>query len=242
MLEPLLQAAGLDPKEAQVYEQILRNGQESPATLLKTIPIKRGDLYNVLRRLDEKKLIYTLPKTKKLTYGALAPDTIEQSIKSQERVIKDVKEQISLLYSFYNLGVGKPGVRFAQGIEGIKEIFNDTLNAKTEIVGYADIDGWLTHLETYAVWYARERRRRKIRERVIIPDTPRAKEYITSYNKSMTEIKFVPHQKFQFSLELNVYDNKVAYVTFREPFISILIEDQAIADTQRAIFELNWKN
>jgi len=242
MIEPVLRAAGLDSKEAQVYEQILRVGKITPAALLEKIQIKRGDLYNVLRRLEERKLIYSLPDAKKLTCAAAPPEAIEQIIKAKERNLEDAKGRLSMLSSLYNLGMGKPNVRFAEGIEGIKEIFNDTLTAKTEIVSYADVDGWMKYLEKYAIWYAAERRRRKIKERAIIPDTPEAKKYMAGYNMEVTKIKFIQHEKFQFSLEMNIYDNKVSYVTFREPFISVLIEDQAVADTQRAIFELSWKN
>lgn len=240
MLEPILKAAGLDQKEAQIYEEIVRSGKTTVASLLGKTPVKRGDLYNVLRRLEARKLIYPVPEIKKLTYAAADPEAIERAVRANERAVDEAKERLSSLYSLYNLGMGKPGVRFAQGIEGVKEFFNDTLNARTEIVGYADVDGWMNHLEKYAIWYAAERRRRKIWERVIIPDTTIARRYLSTYNKEVTDIRFVPHEKFKFFLEMNIYDNKVLYVTFREPFISILVEDQAIADTERAIFELSW--
>jgi len=243
MLEAVLKAAGLDSKESQIYEGIVRSGRITVAALLESVPgIKRGDLYNVLRRLEGKKLIHPLPELKILTYSASNPEAVERAVRTNEKNIEEAKEHLSFLYSLYNLGVGKPGVRFAQGVEGIKELFNDTLNAKTEIVGYADLDGWLKYLQTYAVWYAAERRRKGIKERVIIPDTLNARNYMSAYNKEVTEVQFVPHEKFKFSLEMNVYDNKVLYVTFHEPFIAVLIESQAIADTQRAIFELSWAN
>lgn len=241
MLEPVLKAAGLNPKEAEVYESILRSGKETPASLLKKVQLKRGDLYNVLRGLEKRKLIYSLPNTKKLTFVVSDPGTIEQAVRANERGLEEAKERLSFLYSLYNLGIGKPGVRFTQGLEGIKELFNDTLTAKTEILSYADVDGWIKHLPKYMVWYAAERRRRKIKERAIIPDTPAARQYMGDYNKEFTAIKFVPHQKFKFSLEMNIYDNKVVYVTFDEPFIGVLIEDKNIADTQRAIFEFGWE-
>lgn len=242
MLEPVLKAAGLDEKESKVYEQIVRGGKTAVGSLLEGVQIKRGDLYNVLRRLEKKKLIYAVPEMKKLIYAAADPEVIERTVRANERALEEAKERLSSLYSLYNLGVGKPGLRFAQGLEGIKEFFSDTLNSKTEIVSYADWEGWDRYLYKYAVWYAAERRRRKIKERVIIPDTLSARQYMKNYNAEFTDFRFVPHEKFKFSLEMNIYDDKILYVTFREPFISILIQDQAIADTQRAIFELGWRS
>lgn len=240
MIKPVLRAAGLNEKEAQIYEQILRNGKSTASLLLHSVPVKRGDLYNVLRRLEDRKFIYSLPGSKKLTYAASDPETIEHALKNNEQNIEDAKENLPLVYSLYNLGVGKPGVRFAQGLDGIKKMFNDTLNTKTEILSFADVDGWLAHLEKYTKWYGNERRIRGVKERVIIPDTPVARTFISSYDKRVTRVKFIPHETFKFSLEMNIYDNKVLYVTLREPFIAVLIEDKSITDTQRSIFELSW--
>ena len=240
IIEPVLKVVGLDPKESKVYEEILRNSKITIATLLKKVDIKRGDLYNVLKRLEDQKFIYSDPESKKLTYSASDPEVIERAIKINEKNLEEARNNLSVLFSLHNLSVGKPGIRFAEGIEGIKEIFNETLKAKTEIVGYADVDGWLTHLEKYVKWYGKERLRKNIKERIILPDTEQARKFMSTYDKKVTEVKFVPHNKFKFSLEMNVFDNKVIYVTLHEPFIAVLIEDKAIADTQRAIFELGW--
>ncbi len=240
MLENVLKTIGLSPKEIKVYETLLQGGKSTPAQLLQKVNLKRGDLYNVLKKLEKKQLIYHLPEEKKLTYVPSPPEKAEQMLKHLERSVELAKSGLPLLYSLYNLGVGKPGIRFFQGIEGIKEVFNDSLTAKTEILAYSDNDGLLRTIKKYAIWYAAERRRRKIWERAIVPDTPVAKAYIASYDMAVTRIKFVPHETFKFSLEMNIYDNKVFYVTFREPYIAVIIEDQAVADTQRAIFELSW--
>ena len=235
-----LKTAGLDDKESLVYQEILRKGPVNIAVLLKITNIKRGDLYNVLKRLEERRLVNIVPKFKKLTYLATDPEIIEHDLKTKERHLAEAKENLSLIYSLYNLNMGKPGVRFAQGLEGIKEIFNETLKSKTEIVGYGDVDGWLTHLEKYTKWYGKERLRKNIKERIILPDTEQARKFMSAYDKTVTEVKFIPHDKFKFSLEINIFDDKVIYVTLHEPFIALLIEDKAIADTHRAIFELGW--
>lgn len=240
MYEPILETLGLDAKEARVYEHILHFGQSRVTPILRAVPIKRGDLYNVLRRLEQKKLIEPIKDIKKLTYTPTDPQALETLAKAKERKLTEAKDSIATLYGIYNLAMGKPGIRFFEGIDGIKQVLNDSLNATTEILAYSDIDGLLKHLRKYAVWYAAERRRKKIRERAIVSDTPVARKYLSGYNKEVTQIAFVPHTKYRFSLEMNIYDNKVFYATLREPFIAVLIEDKAIADTHRAIFEHNW--
>ena len=61
------------------------------------------------------------------------------------------------LFSLYNLNNGKPGIRFAQGKEGIIKLFNETLKSKTEILAYADGEGWVKHFPKYLKWYEEER-------------------------------------------------------------------------------------
>jgi len=240
MIAPVLQMAGLDSKEARVYEEILQNGKIAVLNILKNLDIKKGDLYNILGRLEDKKLIYPLPEYKRLTYSASNPEIIERAILEKEKDLEEAKGRMFELFSLYNLNKGKPGIRFAEGLEGVKKIFNETLKSKTEILAFADGEGWITHLPKYTKWYEGERIKRNIPERVILPDTKITTEYIKSYNTKVTEFKFIPHGKYNFSMEKDIFDNKVIYATLREPFIALLVEDKEIADTERAIFELAW--
>jgi len=242
IINPILEMAGLDPKEALVYEEILQNGKIAVLNIAKNLNIKKGDLYNVLNRLEKQKLIYPLKEYKRLTYSVTNPEVLEGAILAKEKNIKEAKNRLFELFSLYNLNKGKPGIRFAQGIEGIKKIFNETLKSKTEILAYADASGWLTHLPQYTKWYATERIRKNIKERVIITDTARAQEYMRSYDAKVTKYKFISHDKYNFSMEMDIFDNKVVYATLREPFIALMIEDKEIADTQRSIFELTWNS
>lgn len=242
MMKPVLEAAGLDPKEALVYEEILQNGKMAVLNIAKNTGLKKGDLYNVLERLEEKKLIRELPEYKRLTYAIDNPEIIERAVLEKEKSVEEAKSRLFELFSLYNLHQGKPGIRFAQGIEGIKRIFNETLKSKTEIVGYADAEGWITQMPEYTKWYSEERRKRNIYERMIVPDTKIAVDYIKDYDKKVTEFKFISHTENKFSMEMDIFDNKVVYATLREPFIALLIEDKEIADTHRAIFEMNWKS
>lgn len=242
LMKPVLEAAGLDPKEAQVYEEILQNGKLAVLNIAKNTGLKKGDLYNVLERLEEKKLIRELPEYKRLTYAVDNPEIIERAILEKEKNLEEAKGRMFELFSLYNLHQGKPGIRFAQGIEGIKKLFNETLKSKTEILAYADAGGWLTHFPEYTRWYAEERIKKNIKERVIISDTTQALDYMKSYNTQVTEYKFVSHAENKFSMEMDIFDNKVIYATLREPFIALLIEDKEIADTHRAIFEMNWRS
>ena len=44
-----------------------------------------------------------------------------------------------------------------------------------------------------------------------------------------------------FSNEINIYDNKVAIISFKDDLIGMIIESSEIADTQRTIFKMVWE-
>ena len=53
------------------------------------------------------------------------------------------------------------------------------------------------------------------------------------------EIAFVPKDKYYFSPEINIYDNKVMIASWREK-LGIIIESAEIADAMKKIYELSW--
>ena len=56
----------------------------------------------------------------------------------------------------------------------------------------------------------------------------------------MREIAFVPADKYYFSPEINIYDNKVMIASWKEK-LGIIIESAEIADAMKKIFELSWQ-
>ena len=55
----------------------------------------------------------------------------------------------------------------------------------------------------------------------------------------MRETALVPPDKYYFSPEINVYDNKVMIASWREK-LGIIIESSEIADAMKKIYELAW--
>ncbi|KKU45024.1 MAG: hypothetical protein UX62_C0043G0003 [Microgenomates group bacterium GW2011_GWA2_46_7] len=60
--------------------------------------------------------------------------------------------------------------------------------------------------------------------------------------EELRETIILPRKDFPVSNEINIYQNKVAIMSFGDEKIGIIIESQQIADTQRAIFNLLWKS
>ena len=55
----------------------------------------------------------------------------------------------------------------------------------------------------------------------------------------MREIRFIPKEKYSFSPELNVYDDKVMIASWQEK-MALLITSKEIADLHKKMFDLLW--
>ena len=53
-------------------------------------------------------------------------------------------------------------------------------------------------------------------------------------------MRLIPTEKFNFTNEINIYDDKVAIISFKEELIGMIIESTEIANSQRAIFDMCW--
>jgi hypothetical protein len=49
----------------------------------------------------------------------------------------------------------------------------------------------------------------------------------------------VPREEYNFSPEINIYDNKLVFMSLKERF-GLIIESEEIATAMKKIFELSW--
>ena len=58
--------------------------------------------------------------------------------------------------------------------------------------------------------------------------------------KELREVYLVPSEKFPFENEINIYNDKISITSLKDK-IGVIIQNQNIADTQRAIFNLGYE-
>jgi hypothetical protein len=71
----------------------------------------------------------------------------------------------------------------------------------------------------------------------IVPATPLAIERAAKNVEENRELTLTPPEKFNISPEIDVYDNKTVFVSWREK-LGIIIESKEIADAMKSIFTL----
>lgn len=236
-LHSVVKNIGLTDKEAEVYLACLELGSSVVSDIARTARINRVTAYDVLEKLMKKGLVNSLIKKGTRYYDATDPASVASEMSTR---VHDFKKALPDLKRLRGDAI-HPRIRYFEGLEGIKAIYEDTLSSKTEILNYANSREIRTHWPNYDEEYVSKRVKKKIYLRGIAPLDEFGKEVKTQDKNAYREIRLVPSKDFSFTNEINVYDDKVAIISFKdEPLIGMIIESQEIANTQRDIFKMAW--
>lgn len=248
----LLTTLGLEKTEAQVYEALLMLGPSTVSEITKKACITRTLGYHVLNKLAINGLVDRASGAgAKIKYSANHPRSLLQYVTNRknqwDRNIKSVEGILPELVSLYKFAE-KPTVRYQEGTIGIKNIFLETLESKTEILSILDIEGWDTpELRGWGKTYNAERSRKKIHERILMLDTPSGRDWMKHYRGSFkyTEYKFIKPTQLpgilEFGGEINIIENKVVMALLKKPNqMGVVVESTALSNILRGLFELAW--
>lgn len=140
-------------------------------------------------------------------------------------------------------------VTFYEGVEGIKEVYKDTLTATTylhSIVQPSEVEPelykWLT------TEYVKERVKKGVQAYVVV-STDNKDDALQDYlSKSRDELRIthvINPVGHPFENEIIIYDDKVAFIQYNPKYSlsAILIKHKPIANTMRAMFlHFLWKS
>lgn len=87
--------------------------------------------------------------------------------------------------------------------------------------------------------YIRRRVAHKLRVRGILVDTPCARAHWERHQKDLLKFKFVP-KRFGFHPEVNIYNQKVAFMTFGEEFFGVIVKSNEVYAYHKQLFDLLW--
>jgi len=238
-----LEKFGLSRKEAKIYVVLLELGPSPVQEIAKKASINRSTVYVLLGSLSEHGLVGISEKDGVKVYNPAPPERLiqflEESVKKYTELVGLAHGLVPELKAMY-VGVGpKPKVQFFEGLEGIKTAYEDTLTAQETIRAYASIENMHKVLPDYFPEYYQRRSQKNIKIRAIFPDTPEARERITHNTEEAREAMLVPKEKYAFTQEINLYDNKVVFMSLLEKF-ALIIESAELAEAFKKVFEMSW--
>jgi sugar-specific transcriptional regulator TrmB len=240
-LPHVLQAIGLVDKEAQLYLAGLQLGSAPASEYAKATGLNRITSYNMLEELVHRGQFTMVRKMRGKWYSPIAPEYLAlEARKNADALQRSLPELRSLQGAQYR----KPHVRFFEGLEGVRHVYEDSLSAQSEILNFANSAVVRKFWPDYDEEYVAQRVKRGIHLRGIAPDDAAGRRVHGEDKESLREIRLVPAKDFDFRNEINIYGHKVAICSFAsgaQEMFGVIIESKEVAETQRQIFEMAWR-
>lgn len=235
-LTTTLQNLGLNEKEAKVYLACLELGSATVQEVSDKAGVKRTSVYNFLEDMKVRGFITEVKHGKRILLTAEDPHTL---LKKADEQKKQLEEMLPEFLSIYNLPGEKPKVKFYQGIEGLKRIYEDTFKEGGPMYLISDYERMFEAIDPEWMWqYAKKRTEKGIKAFSIAKEGTRGQEVKKRDTQQLRETRFI--KDVNFETEINIYGNKVALLSFRRPYAGVIIEDRAITQTLRSMWKIIW--
>lgn len=235
----ILQKIGLNKHESAIYLALLELGPSHIAKISEKTSIHRPLIYKALPNLIDKRLVTQTKQAKRMIYMAEPPNRLEALFDDLKidffEILPDLEDQ-------YSANEHKPKVRFLQGKDGTKRVFDDivrSLNKGDTLYRYSsNIDGQEKKDRFLPRGYRKMRDEKKL-ERQVITNKQTAEQKKPKLDRF---IKIMPEDfgPFEHNITEVIYGNKTAFIDYNSE-TAMIIESKRIADFQRHIFKTLYK-
>jgi len=229
-IKEMLKETGLTDSEARIYLALLELGPSLAGKISRKTGIHRRNVYDITERLIKKGLIGYILKNNRKVFEAANPERFLEAMKEKET---EFEEALPGLKALYEKTTEKQETNFYTGREGLKTVFQDQLEQNKEVLILGASYSAFEILPFYFKWYDTDRKKKKIRARIIASEPLKKKI-------PLAEIRYLP-QKYANPLAINIYKDKVAIILWKKEPLAVVIKNSEIAESYKKYFELVWR-
>lgn len=247
MLSNILMLFELSDRERKVFLKLLEIGGQPASQIARFLELPRNTTRDILDRLVKKGLLTRSQKGNTMYYTLETPQKILRHLEIQKKkTIDHLDSQIDFIKKFgdelqpHKYSLTRPRVSFYEGEDGLRRVYEDTLSSKETIRAYASLETMYASLPGYFPEYFKRRAKKKIPIRAIFPDCKEARERQKEDTNELRDSTLVPQKDYELTPEINIYDNKVIIVSWKEK-LAVMIESKEISQAMKVIFELSWR-
>lgn len=231
----ILESFGLNQKEAKTYLALLELSEAHPSIISKKSGIKRPTTYVILEQLTQKGLVSHVKKKNAIVYRAIDPRKLLEEEKNKINNLEDALPELTSLGTKFGV---TPQMSIYEGTKGLIQIMEDTLSTTEPLLCWCDVEMAVsTVLADYFPYYLKKKIEKKIALKGIFTYNQAGLRHKKFQKEELREVYLVPKDKFPFKNEINIYEDKVAIISHQDE-MGVIIQNQNIADSQKAIFHL----
>lgn len=241
-----LKQLGCNEKHARFYYANLQLGAAPLSDIVKHARLQRSTGYVIAAEMVEMGLVDEDHKSYKKLYVAVEPDVLLRKLETKHRSlgrnIIAFKESLPSLRAEHHATKTRPRVRTFEDKNGLIAVWRDILQGQQEVLLWSNQGTeQLIFDSTMHEQFIAERVAKQIPIRVLAVDNEQARQLIQHDAQSLRETRLLPAE-VQFTGETYIYGNKVAVLDFDKKIFGVITENEQIAESQRAMFELAWSN
>lgn len=231
---------GIAEIEARFYLALLELGPASVRDVAKKAGISRTNAYDVLARLESQGLVRDgvggggQSRLIAAEPPELLIDLVDQRRRRAVEILPDLK-------GLQSAALDKPRVRYFEGLDGIKDVLDSTLEARG-----CPIFAILSMQDLYTVpgreWMDEHVARRiasGVHMRAIRSASKDLHDLWGNDPRGLRELRFAP-EHFVFEMTTYIYNDCVAIISTRREHFAMTIQSAEYATVQRNLFEALW--
>ncbi|MCF7834933.1 hypothetical protein K9M48_02660 [Candidatus Gracilibacteria bacterium] len=225
-------------KEAKVYLACLELKIANASTISRYTKEKRSTVYSILKELQKKGIINEIDKNKIASYSAVPPEHIAKKLEENFKKFQSLLPAFNAFTEKFGIA---PKVQFFEGLEGIKNIYNDILQSQVEVCALLGTSKFPKFISNYLeTIFFPEKIKRNIFSRTLLSDNSVNKKNINKIQskKYKREWKITNGLTFMENIIINIYGpNKIMIAVFteKEPF-GLVISSYYLYETILSIF------
>ena len=240
MLTDLLQHYDFTEREAKVYIAGLSLGSAPGSTIARHAGEKRVTVYAILKELI-KRGIFTSIVRDEITY--FSPISPEQLAHIYEEKYTTLKERLPELSAIMETVGNKPKMRYYEGVEGIKHLYNELLETSQPIFAFLSDDGDIdSKLQHYLNNEFIPKRIKKQIPASVIASEKTSGEYQQATKEKYTTIKTVKEDILAFEGEIVLYGESsiLCALYSTKEMIGYSLQSKQLYKTLKSVFDFIW--
>lgn len=232
-MDELFRNIGFTDQEILIYIRLLRKGPCTQQEISDQTNILRQTVYDVMKKMQAKSYVSLIVEGKKKLYSAVPPEIILRNYQEKGELFE------SILSALQKMKEPKQEmyVETFMGLEGIKHLFNSTLESSTAVFWASNQGSSNLIIQDY-YWenYALKRKEGKIPLKLMIDSDKSSWSKIFQTDKKEFRETRVNNILKNSHCSIIVFDDKVAfYTTKKENLFGVLIKSKEIGDLMSKI-------
>ena len=231
---------GLTPNEASVYLASLSIGPSTVIAISRKAGTKRSTTYSVIETLKQKGLMHIEERGLKQLFVAEDPRQLDGVLEQRKESFHNALPEFSALY---NLRGNESMMKYYEGIEGVKSVYESILRDIRPGDPYyiiAHQQGWYDWDQKWFEKFIQRRARFRIDTRLLFQDSEQAREHKKMEKQLNQKVKLFD-RPISFTSDTIVCPQRLVIHNFNEPVTALVIENKDIIQTHIELFEYLWE-